>query len=64
MLRVNLWQKFLRVAFGREPVKRAWKNQETAQLAGVREADRKGDWEGDGICQLGWSCTARALTEA
>lgn len=53
MLRVNCWQKLLRVGFEKEPVKRARKHQETAQLAGVREADRKGVWEGDVICQLG-----------
>lgn len=53
MLRVNLWQKLLREGFEREPVKRAQKNKETAQLAGVGDADRKGVWEGDVICQLG-----------
>lgn len=52
MLRVNLWQKLLRVGFERESAKRARKNQETAQLAGVGDADRKSFWQGDVIYQL------------
>lgn len=42
MLRVNLWQKLLRVGFEGNTVERAWKNQETAYLASVGNADRKG----------------------
>lgn len=42
MLRVNLWQKLFRVGFEGNTVQRAQKNQETAYLANVGNADRKG----------------------
>lgn len=53
MLRVNHWQKLLRVRFEREPVKRAQKNQEGAQLASAGDAERKGGWEGGVVCEVG-----------
>lgn len=66
MLWVNLWQKFLRGVFEKETMKGTWKIQETVQLASISDADRKGGWGGDLICQVGgWgSCTALAFTEA
>lgn len=50
MLRVNLWQKLLRVRFEGNTVERAQKNQEMLGMQTEREGEV---WEGDVVFQPG-----------